>query len=139
MAVSSLTCAAQANTGFPSPVGVWRQKHIRWIDAPKDLGYKERGGNSGILRFSEDGSFTLVYTVIYQRPRSENPSQGDSWTIYFGHWKRLGDVIEVTYSIKYRDIPMVGRDGHEICASNGKEAYPLAREENGLRRRGLCS
>jgi hypothetical protein len=107
---------------------VWRQKHIDWVKALKDIGYKQRAGSSGILRFSRDGSFTLIYTVIYQSPHYESLSQGDSWTIYFGTWKQNGDFIDVTYSLKYQDISVVGSDGKEIC--------PPASETKQIRIRG---
>ena len=114
--VAPTFCRGQSTHVPPGPVGVWRQQNIEWVNAPKDLGYKERAGNSGILRFSPDGSFTLIYTTIYQRDLYENPSQGDAWTIYFGKWKRNGNLIDVSYAMVYRDIRKLDQNGKEICS-----------------------
>jgi hypothetical protein len=125
---SGIFCGAQGISKDASPIGVWRQKSINWENAPKDLGYKERAGNGGILRFSPDGSFTLIYTVIYQRGRYEQPSQGDAWTIYQGAWKQTASDIEISYSMIYRDI--------RVFDTSGKEKCPPPLESSKLKYRG---
>jgi hypothetical protein len=87
-----------------SPVGVWRFSKIQWVNAPKELGRSERSGNSGILRFYPDGTFTFVYDAIIQQEGAEYASEGDPWTIYQGTWRFRGHDIAVTYSLIYRDI-----------------------------------
>ena len=128
LVASTLWCHGQSVANSVSPIGVWRQKNIKWANAPKELGYKERAGNSGILRFSSDGSFTLIYAVIIQTQKFENPSQGDAWTIYFGKWKRQGNIVDVAYSMIYRDIRLMSKDGKEVC--------PPSQETKQIRMRG---
>ena len=90
--------------------------HIHWVNAPKELGRKERSGRSGILRFSPDGTFTLVYDeIIQQEGFPEQASEGDPWTIYRGTWQQRGADIEVTYSLRYADIRVEGAEGKTAC------------------------
>ncbi|MES2391069.1 MAG: hypothetical protein V4555_05480 [Acidobacteriota bacterium] len=82
--------------------------------APKELGYRERGGNAAILRFSPDHKFALIYDTIYEQDGRETASAGDSWTVFYGTWRQDNGRLLVSYAPAYIDIPLI-KNGRMTC------------------------
>jgi hypothetical protein len=84
----------------------------------------ERLAEVGLLYFSPNNQFALVYGTVIQRATSETLSQGDGRVIYLGTWKFDGSAVRVEYRLVSRTVPEEG------------EKLPGPVEEKTLRWRG---
>jgi len=90
------------------PSGAWCQTNVKWKKPPAELALKQRYSEAGVLYFSPDQRFILLYGTVYQGPKSEEVSQGDGRVTYLGTWKLTGIVVHVEYRLVSRTVAKEG-------------------------------
>ena len=102
------------------PLGAWLESQLQWNSPPAELSYlHEHYAEAGILFFTLDHQFLLVYGTVLRQPNRDALSQGDGRVVYAGTWTGNASSLQVRYRMIERTVrredeqipgPLLSRD-----------------------------
>ncbi len=87
---------------------IWVHQYTRWEKAPPEVESRISTASATVLYFRADGKFRMVDCLLIKGKRSLGISNGDGLNIYIGEWSERDNVINVSYRLIERTVPMIG-------------------------------